>query len=581
MELNISQTLVASFESLGVKDAFIVTGGAISGFTEALADSSISVHYMLTEQSAAIAAESYGHFDGHPALLVVTSGPGVSNALTGVAAAWTNSSPVIVVSGQARTIDLSLSGEFPNRQWGSQHLNTKSIVESFSKLTIEPMATFDGKLVAQQLVHVATAPRMGPVWLSFPSDLQRAINGETEIKNVEFEDFSIDEGQAVRHALSGLQRASKPLILLGNGVRGNNESVHLLEELSARVGIALLTTWTGLDLIPDACSTYFGRPGTISSGRVANIAVQEADFILILGARLDLSQIGFRPNDFALQAEVVRVDIDEMELLRIPPRKTWTNYVGDAVRVLDVLIHEAEFMDLDHKSEWISHLSKLRNLPTGRGSSNLEDGISTYAVVAQLDNLDCKFVVLGSSGTCVEMVLQSWRVSKNQRFLNSGGLGSMGFALAGAIGVAKKTKSRVLAIESDGSFAMNIQDLETIAREKLNIKIVVLDSSGYKSIKLSQKRQGQSEHGTSPANGLFLPISSKWARASGIQTCQVETFETLSKSLEWLMDSEEPRLVQIMVSESEEAVPRLISKLNKAGRMETSPFTELWPSLDA
>ena len=454
-------------------------------------------------------------------------------------------------------------------------------MESFSKLTIEPMAAFDGKSVAQQLVQVATTPRMGPVWLSFPSDLQRAINNEAEIENVEFADYSSDVENAVRHALSGLQKASKPLILLGNGVRGNNESVYLLQELSAAVGIALLTTWTGLDLIPDACPTYFGRPGTISSGRVANIAVQEADFILILGARLDLSQIGFRPNDFALQAEVVRVDIDDMELLRIPLRANWTNYVGDAVTVLDTLIHKGEFAELDQKSDWISHLSKLRNLPTGRGPYSLEDGISTYAVVAQLDNLYCNFVVLGSSGTCVEMVLQSWRVRHKQRVLNSGGLGSMGFALAGAIGVAKKTNSQVLAIESDGSFAMNIQDLETIAREKLNIKIVVLDSSGYKSIKLSQKRQGQKEHGTSPAHGLFLPISSKWAQAAGIQTRQVESFETLSKSLEWLMESEEPRLVQIMVSESEEAVPRLISKLNMAGRMETSPFSELWPALDA
>jgi len=582
-QLNISQALIRGFESMGIKDAFIVTGGAIAEITEALANSQmIRCHYMLTEQSAAIAAEAYGHYDGNPALVIVTSGPGATNAITGVAAGWTNSSPMIVISGQARTIDVKLQNEKINRQWGNQHLETRNIVKTFTKKVVEPLEIFDGYKLAQDLVSEAVASRMGPVWLSIPSDLQRMpdspsvsfhIADSGEMQTLE----NPNELSEIIHAK--FSEARRPLALLGNGCRLDPETMKKFENYAARNGIALLTTWTGLDLIVDDAETFFGRPGTIPSSRVSNMAIQECDFLLILGARLDLAQVGFQPNSFAIQSNVIRIDIDESEFLRIPKRENWTNYLANAAAVISHIVESSSIDNNDH-CEWIERLQKLKQLPSGRSSISDNYSLSTYQAVQALDSFEFPNVVLGSSGTCVEMVLQSWRISRNQRFLNSGGLGSMGFALAGGIGVHLKSDACTLVIESDGSLAMNIQDLQTISSNRYNIKIVILDSCGYKSIRLSQNRQSQKFHGTDRSNGLFLPSANTWAKAAGLETRTVSHEDYLLDGIEWMLENDSPRLLQVMVSDLEEALPRLVSKPNSQGRMETAPFTELWPKID-
>ena len=581
---NVSDALVIGLEKAGIRDAFVVTGGAIAGFTEALNKSKIiRMHFMLTEQSAAIAAESYGHFDGNPALLVVTSGPGVTNALTGVAAAWTNSTPLVIISGQARSLDVLANNKFANRQWGNQHLNSVKMVSSITKFVAEPTQAFDAEAAALLLVNISKTDRNGPTWLSLPSDIQRAnLDLKNKIANL-IEDSQIEKlsfSEIKSELLMNLLAAKRPVIFLGNGARVTQEVTKELERTASLFGIALITTWTGMDLVSDNADTYFGRPGTIASSRVSNFVIQECDLLIILGARLDLAQIGFRPEDFAIQAQVLRFDIDPLEFLRIPTRASWQNYTADAGEILESLVVCLQDEIPDSRLTWINYLKNLRNLPTGRHYSDITDGVSTYKVISMLDEQKLCQVMLGSSGTCVEMVLQAWRISSGQRFLNSGGLGSMGFALAGGIGISLKTNRQTLVIESDGSFAMNIQDLETISRNNLNLKIVILDSSGYKSIKLSQKRQGQTEHGTSKENGVFLPNAANWARAAGIESLMVDREDMLENGIAWLMDSRSPRLLQVMVSESEEAVPRLISKLNSEGRMETAHFTDLWPEIN-
>jgi acetolactate synthase-1/2/3 large subunit len=582
--LTTSAALVKGFEEAGIKDAFLVTGGAIAGFTEALSKSKvIQCHYLLTEQSAAIAAESYGHFDGSPALLVVTSGPGATNAITGVAAGWTNSTPMIVISGQARSADIKLSKQNLNRQWGNQHLNTIDIVKSITKYQFEPTESFDAKNFTFQFVQCATTGRKGPVWLSLPSDIQRMpikVEDKTQLSFSKPLEKLQDVQDIFALVKSHLDRSIRPALLIGNGARNmtiDSESIARWAELNS---VALLTTWTGLDLITSDAPTYFGRPGTIASSRVANSTAQACDFLLVLGARLDLAQIGFRPNDFASQANVLRIDLDDSEFLRIPPRKNWTNIKGDAALILKLLCENENHVELPERIDWIRDLKIQSKLPTGRERREFADGISTYSVVDELVTKSFKNVVLGSSGTCVEMVLQSWQVSHKQRFMNSGGLGSMGFALSGGIGVAVKTGQEVLVIESDGSLSMNIQDLETIARSNLPLKIVVLDSNGYKSIALSQRRQGQAEHGNSVATGVFLPDSIAWSSAAGIQHNDVKNLQELQNAIEWLVGLRGPGLIRIKVSETEEALPRLLSKPNAMGFMETTPFTELWPEIE-
>ena len=489
---------------------------------------------------------------------------------------------MIVISGQARSSDVEMSRIKFNRQWGNQHLNTIELVNSITKTAIEPIAAFNASSAAQELVKIAKEPRQGPVWISIPSDIQRAYVDLS--RNLIYplsgpQNALQDPSLILEEVMHSMQYSEKPLVLLGNGARISPSELRMFENIAERLGLGLLTTWTGLDLISKDAPNYFGRPGTIASSRVANLAVQQCDFLLVLGARLDLAQVGFRPADFAAQAEVIRIDIDESEFDRIPMSNNWKNYLCDAGSLLRSLTISLDHVSHPPRTEWVKHLRQLEKLPLGRNSHQLTDGISTYEVVSEIDAREPLNVVLGSSGTCVEMVLQSWRVTNGQRFLNSGGLGSMGFAIAGGIGVATKTHDQVVVIESDGSLSMNIQDLETVARNKLPMKIVILDSDGYKSIKLSQRRQGQSEHGSSVETGVYLPDAIKWAQAAGIETIDIADLQDLSKSITWLFENSEPRLVRIRVSETEEAFPRLLSKSNSKGIMETAPFDALWPEI--
>lgn len=575
-----SDDLVSRFYDLGVRDAFVVTGGAIAGFTEALAKSNkITCHYMLTEQSASIAAEAYGKHDDTPALLVVTSGPGVTNALTGVAAAWTNSSPVIVVSGQARTTDIAFSVKVPNRQFGNQHVNTVSIVQSTVKWVIEPLTCEDASphQLADQLFGASVTNRPGPAWLSLPSDLQRSpMDGPRENTNIPKSIMKIDQNDELIDDIQSLFRNStKPLILLGNGARVKGKLPESIFDFINSNGIPVLTTWPALDLIPEDFNFYFGRPGTIASDYVPNVAIQNTDALLIIGAKLDLAQIGFRPENFATKANVLRIDIDQAEFARIPYRKNWKNRQLSTEHFQRAL-QEVPNLEKDF-SHWNSFLRKTPSVGNATIPVELKDGLNTYKFIESLGKRSISHVVSGSSGTCIEMVLQRWPSQKNQSFFVSCGLGSMGFALSSAIGIYAKTREPILIIESDGSLAMNLQDLETISKFNLNLKIVVLNSNGYKSIKLSQRRQGQLPHGVDASTGLHLPEINAWANAARIEAMDLIDEQKTEKLLDWLFATTRPRLLNVRVSAEQEAIPRVLSRLDSNGKMQTDDFGDLWP----
>jgi acetolactate synthase-1/2/3 large subunit len=380
--------------------------------------------------------------------------------------------------------------------------------------------------------------------------------------------------------LEKLQSAKKPAILFGNGVRykGVHEDI---EKFANVTTAALLTTWTGLDLVDSINPFFCGRPGTIASSWCANYVQQECDFLLILGARLDLAQVGFQPENFAPKAEVMRIDIDVSEFFRVDIQNRVKNFHSNAILVFKNLVSEILEKSISVKfdtEQWWKEIEEFRLLPSAGDYTGKENVISTYQVVEELSKLNFTNVVLGSAGTCIEMVLQSWRPSKGQRFLNSGGLGSMGFGLAGALGVSVKTAKPVLCIESDGSLAMNIQDFETIKSLGKDIKIVILDSQGYKSIELSQKRQDQLKHGTDSATGLHLPDIYSWAKVAGLRASKICKPYELREALEWLMSDETPAVLVVQVSSDEEATPRLISKPDLNGILKTADFKNLWPN---
>jgi acetolactate synthase I/II/III large subunit len=577
---NFAEDLVAAFAGRGIKDAFIVTGGAVGPVTSALANStSITCHYMLNEQSAAIAAESYGYVDGKPALLVVTSGPGVTNALTGVAAAFTNSSPVIVISGQARAQDVNKALASENRQIGNQHLSTRGLVEPIVKGFIEPLSAVPVGPLVDSMLELATSNRPGPVWLSVPQDIQRAFADSTlpsQVLNFDEVIPEISEGEI--HSISELVASAKrPILLIGNGARAGIEGIlRFARSLSAPV----MTTWPGLDLLEDNDPLYVGRPGSIPSGWLPNILLDECDLLVVIGARMDLAQVGYNPSEFAKQAKIIRIDIDLEENFRIedhPNQETWNRNSAGFNSYSDPIGKKYS------RGSWIDRIQSLRKLPAaGEISQNIEDGMSTYSVVGKLsERLRGYKIATGSSGTCIEMLLQSWRVSEGQRLINSCGLGSMGFGVAATLGVVAKSKNQnVACIESDGSLLMNLQDLVSASNHKNGFPIFVLNSHGYKSISLSQRRQGLAEHGSSPASGLDLLGLKDGEELLGIPVKVVTKEKDISSAIDWAITGSKTKLVSFHVSITEEALPRLMTLVDPAtGKLVTPKMSQLHPPL--
>ena len=576
-----SDELASELADAGIEDAFLVTGGAIAPLTSAIAGQGrIRMHYMLTEQSAGIAAEAYGYFDNKPALLMVTSGPGVTNALTPVAAAWTNSSPVIVISGQARTGDVALAARTSSRQIGNQHLRTDLLVSSIVKKFIELNAPSKAKEIVTTLHRESISSRPGPVWLSIPQDIQRGPCSQNRL-GLEISLSKKSDSSLLRDKiLTNLKSAKKPAILVGNGSR---QGIMEIKEFARKFQIPILTTWPGMDLIEDNNHLYCGRPGAIPSSWAPNLINVETDFLMVFGARLDLGQVGYNPSRFAPNATVVRVDIDDDEFARIPGRADWSNFCVSMHEVKSVINDLSQVnLNLNFTLWWETIYNWKKSYPKPKDiPQKFSDGISSYELISQVSRVfNDKNIVTGSSGTCMEMLLQSWEIQDGQRVINSCGIGSMGFAIPAAIGVAIKTgNEEVVCIESDGSFAMNLQDLVTMKGLNSLFKVIVMDSSGYKSISLSQERLSQFPHGNSNETNLGLPEIDKVARAIGFESRIIHLDEEISGALEWLDSQMESAILVAKVSRNEDALPRLISRPNPLGIMETPDMNILSPGL--
>ncbi len=576
---SVSHVIADSLYEFGATEVFCVVGGAIAPLSDVLAkDSRFSVHYLLHEQSAGIAAESYSATCGRPSVLLVTSGPGSTNAITPVVAAWTNSSPVIVIAGQVRSIDVQKAGD--NRQWGSQHIDSIAMVSGFTKLS----RRLDEDSVQWHFpddLRLATSGRPGPIWFEVSTDVQRSearvIYTQRADRSTHFLDSEIHS--FVNILIEAAKNSRRPLILLGNGCRTSLEEVL---EFVRSINWPVQLTWPALDFFSTDDSLYAGRPGGIATWG-ANITLQNADFVLVLGARLDWGQVAFRPENFAPQARIFRVEIDPEEIRRISSGK-----VTDAcTSVSQFLLAATEsnlvniVQDLD-VSSWKEQVLFWKQKLSNFGAGNPVNGLSMYQLLACISLNSFRFptIVSGSSGTCTEQVMQAIAPNPGQRILNSGGFGSMGFGIAGAIGAYYATRRPVLCLESDGSFAMNPQDLAHIAQNKLPIRILIMDSLGYKSILLSQRRGGFELAGIDTSTGVSLLDPVAIAAAMGIEGGMVSIDTDWQDQVTKFLESDSPFLLRVIVSADEEAAPRVISKTNKEGKMETSMLDDLWPTLD-
>jgi len=573
----------------GVGHVFLLPGGGCMHLVDSVGkESGLKFVACLHEQGASIAADGYAQYSGNLGVALVTTGPGSTNAITGVAGSWIESVPVLILSGQVKTADIKPSQDM--RMKGFQEVDTENIVKPITKYAV---TVRDPKLIRYHLekaVYLARHGRPGPVWLDIPLDIQAASIEPGELKRFDPEEFSTSASQGkglnkdLFKRLIGMISASKrPVIIAGNGIRlGGNFA--LFVETIERLGIPVLMTWKGCDLMDDQHPLYFGRPGVLAQ-RGANFIQQNADLVIAVGARLDFGQIGYASQTFARGAKKVIVDIDALELAKF-------NFLVE----LPLHVDAGEFWKGLHESlgeyqrpnwsEWVSRCKNWKsNYPVVTEEyRNQKEYANSYVLVEKLSEMMSSddLLVPGSSGACSDVCLQSFKVKKGQRVLNSPGIGAMGFGIPQTIGacIASGGK-RTVNVNGDGGFQMNIQELETVHRLGLPIKYFILNNQGYASMRVTHRNYFQGRLVASDASsGLTLPNVRKIADAYGISNNRISFNGEIGDKIKEAFETKGPFITEVMIDPEEVTAPKVKSFIGEDGKMVSKPQEDMAPFLD-
>lgn len=581
--MKLSDYVIDCIARAGVKHVFVLPGGGSMHLVDSLGRSpNVAFVANLHEQACAVAAEAYAQYTNNLGVALVTTGPGGTNTITGVAAAWNDSTPCLFLSGQVKRADL-MTGRGV-RQMGPQEVDIVSLVRPITKYAATVIDPSTVRMHLEKALYLATSGRRGPVWLDFPLDVQAAtIDPESLPRFVPDVEPSVDIGTPVREALRRLAGAKRPVVLAGNGVRLAG-ALDNFRSLVDRLQIPLLTTWKAIDFLPDDHALFAGRPGSVGQ-RAANFAQQNSDWILVIGARLDLPQIAFNPGNFARAAVRVIADIDEAEIRKLGWHDA-IDVVADAGAVVDEFLRQTNASHLPDFSEWTAQCQQWRQrYPVVLSSYRDEsDGVNTYVLVDLLSDEMAAgdLLVPGSSGACSEITMQAFRVREGMRVFNTEGLGPMGFGIPATIGACIASGGRhTVSIDGDGGFHMNSQELETVRRLDLPIKYFVLDNDGYASIRATQRNYFESRFvASSRDSGLTLPDTLQIARAYGLAAFEISDQKRAREQVREVLDHSRAAVCRVRIAPTQFTAPRVSSRQLADGSMVSAPMEDLWPFLD-
>lgn len=565
---------------------FLPGGGAMHLNNGLLRQKAIAPVSMLHEQGAAIAAEAYARTSGKFGVCLVTSGPGATNAMTGLAGAWFESTPVMIISGQVKRADLKKGTRL--RQLGTQELDIVTVVTSITKYAVCLTDPQKVKYELEKALYLMMHGRRGPVWIDIPLDVQASeIDPELlsgfDPSELAIEDAPLDPATIVV-VTELLEQAQRPVLLVGNGVHCAGAAQEL-RSLIERLQIPTLTTWIAADLLEYAHPLFFGRPGTVAP-RGANFTIQNADMVLAIGCRMDFSITGFNRTQFARSAKVAVVDIDRAELEKLGelPDMAIVADAGEFIRQLLVHLGPIEAPLSPIRTEWISRCTTWKeNYPVVLPQYRTQAGyVNTYVFTETLcDELaEGDMIIPGSSGASIDTFWLSAKLKKGQRAIATGGLGSMGYGLPASIGgCLGGARKRTISVDGDGGFVMNIQELEVAKRLQLPIKYFVLNNNGYASIRASQSGYFKETIGCDPESGMTLPDISKLAAAFGIPTLTIQDHSELRTTIRHVLAMEGPVVCEVMVQPDQAIGPRVSSKIKNDGTMVSTPLEDLFPFL--
>jgi acetolactate synthase-1/2/3 large subunit len=516
---------------------------------------------------------------------MVTTGPGGTNAITGVAGAWLESTPMLVISGQVKSSDLV--GNRGVRQIGFQEIDIVRMVAPITKYAAT--VTDPGRIRAQleEAVWKATHGRKGPVWVDIPLDVQAS---QVDLEKLEAFDPPADRPDLDSLIKTGaevtlrlLATSSRPVVLVGNGVR-HAGAVDRFLSWAEGIGIPILTTWKALDFLPETHPLYIGRPGAVGQ-RAANFAQQTSDVFISIGARLDYGQTAYNHANFAPRAKHIVVDIDESEIAKLQMHLD-VSLCADAGAFLEELELSTVKSILPDWKAWRERCISWKErypviLPSYRNASK---GINNYYLVEIIGQLldERDVLACGSSGACSEVTAQAVPVSEGIRFINTHGLGAMGFGVPAALGACLAAGCRrTVCIDGDGGFAMNAQELAVVSRLALPIKFFVLNNGGYGSIRSTQINYFERRFVACDAkSGLTLPDLRKTAEAFGIEYRRIENQSNLRDEISNILSTHGPVVCDVIMAPEQFTQPKVSSRQQTDGKMMTMPMEDLWPFLD-
>ncbi len=581
--MNVSEYIFDFFYKKNLDTVFMVTGGQAMWLNDAVGKHG-GYHIICThhEQSAAMSADAYGRITNKPGIALVTAGPGSVNAMNGLVGGYTDSSPMIIISGQAALSFVQYQDKTRIRQFGIQGINIRPLVENVTKFFITVDDPQKIAFYLEKAYAFATTGRSGPVWIDVPLDIQKMEVDERYLMHYKEEapqEGPVTAKQAAKQAYELLAKSKRPVLLVGQGVSLAGARA-AFREFADKARIPVITSRLGIDLIESDSDLYVGRPGNYGE-RSANFAIQNADLILSVGCRLAASLVGHNARAFGKNAVKFVVDIDREELDK-PGVNIDYKVKMDCRTFFEKMQEQFDPDAIPRYDEWIALCNKWKKAyPVVLPQYKDEKPVNSYYFTGKLSELASKEdMILVDTGSCFHVACQSWKIKKGQKFLTTGGLSSMGYWAAGIGACMANNRKNTIVITGDGSLQMNIQEFATISHNKLPVKTFIFNNNGYLLIRHTQRNFMENRLvGEGPASGVWCPDALEIAKAYGIKGVRIDSVDGMEEKIKEVLAFDGPVICDVMTPEWQLLIPRVASDKLPDGTLVSREYEDMFPYL--
>lgn len=586
MLVKVSEYIESFLYNNGITDVFTVTGGGAMHLNDAFGHSKhIRCIYNHHEQACAIAAEAYARLTNKLPVVCVTSGPGGTNALTGVIGAYLDSMPMFVISGQVKIETTIHSTNLKLRQLGDQEFNISETVKNMTKYSKIVLDKNKISYYLEKALFLCKNGRPAPVWLDIPLDIQSAMIDTDNLEHYDSKNDYIDynfSDDIIEKVYKKIKESKRPVILSGSAIRISNSYDKFLKFID-KLQIPVLTAFNCHDLLEDTNTLYSGRPGTVGT-RGGNFIIQNCDLLISLGCRMNIRQISYNYKDFAKNAYKIYIDIDKSELEK--PTLNIDMPINTDISLFFDKMNNYNYVSDNRHRKWLEKCKYINSkYPAVIQKYYLNKKcLNPYVFMDLLFKIlkENDIIITGNGSACV-ISFQCAIIKKGQRLFSNSGCASMGYGLPASIGacISKNNSQRIICIEGDGSIMMNLQELQTVYHNKLNIKIIILNNNGYHSIRQTQSNLFNPPLcGVDSDSGVSFPNFEKIAYAFDIPYMKVDNIDNAEINIKTAIESDTAYIIEAILDDKQFFEPKLSSKVNEDGSITSPSLDDMYPFLD-